>query len=99
MVEIGAAGGVTGSGRARCKYRCGGGRRKGVFVDAVAGADLGQGFDRQIAVWQLPLVIGFHQDGADEAYDGCLVWKDADDIGAPFHFLVEPLQTVGGVEL
>lgn len=37
---------------------------------------------RQIAVLQLPFVIGFHQHGADEADDQGLVGKDADDIGS-----------------
>jgi hypothetical protein len=33
-------------------------------------------------VLHLPIVIGLEQDGADEADDGGLGGKDADDIGA-----------------
>jgi len=51
-----------------------------------------QGWGRSIHV------ILFEQDGADQADDGGLVWKEADDIGAAFDLLVQPFQRVGGMQ-
>ncbi len=48
---------------------------------------------------KLPTVIGFEQHGADEADDGGFRGKDADHIGTPLHFLVQPLQRVHRVQL
>src|SRR5689334_16217871 len=35
-----------------------------------------------------PFVVLFKKDGADQPDDGLVVWKDADDFGAPFEFAV-----------
>ena len=61
------------------------------------GADASERLDRQVAVLELPLVIGFQQYGADEPHDRGLVGEDANDVGAAFHFLVETLKAIGGV--
>ena len=52
------------------------------------------GFGLHVAVLELPLVVGLQQHGADQADDGALVGKDADNIGAPFDLLVQPFQRV-----
>jgi hypothetical protein len=51
----------------------------------------GHSLDLHVAVLEQPLVILFEQDGADQPGDAGLVGKDADDIGPPLHFLVQPL--------
>ncbi len=38
--------------------------------------------------------MGFDDDGGDEAGDGGVVGKDADHVGAPLDFAVEPLPRV-----
>ncbi len=52
-------------------------------------ADLGQGFQCHVSAADGPLVVLLEQDGADQADDGGLVGKDADNVGAAFDFLVE----------
>jgi hypothetical protein len=47
----------------------------------------------------LPLVVGLDQDGAGQAEQGGGVGEDADDVGAAFDFLVEPLERVGRPDL
>ena len=46
-----------------------------------------------------PFVVLLVQDGADQAGDGGLVGKDADDIGPAFDLAIEALQRIGRVEL
>jgi hypothetical protein len=41
----------------------------------------------------------FEQDRADEADDGVLVGKNADDIGAPLDLAIDAFERVGGVQL
>lgn len=55
--------------------------------------------DRHIAVLQPPLVVGFHEHGADKAYDRGFVREDDDGIGAALPVLVEPVKTIGAVKL
>ena len=50
----------------------------------------GHPFDLHVAALEQPLVILLEQHGADEAGDAGLVGEDADDIGAPLHFLLYP---------
>ena len=40
----------------------------------------------------------FHEEGRDEALQSGFGWKDAGDAGAPFEFLVEAFEAVGGAE-
>jgi hypothetical protein len=53
---------------------------------------------RHIAVLQLPFVVLLEQHCADQPDDRGLVGEDADDVGAAFDFLVEPLNRVGAVQ-
>jgi len=50
-------------------------------------------------VLKLPFVLGFKQDGSDQAYDAVPVRKDADEIGATFDLLVQPLGRIRTVKL
>src|SRR5215203_3690825 len=52
-----------------------------------------------VAVLELPLVVGLQQHGADQADDGALVREDADDVGASFDLLVQPLERICAVDL
>jgi hypothetical protein len=47
------------------------------------------------AIGDLPFVVDVGQDGADEADHGWLVGEDADDAGAAFDLLVDPLEGLG----
>jgi hypothetical protein len=49
--------------------------------------------------WGGPFIGLFQQNGADQAGDGALVGKDADDIGAALDLAVEALDGVGAVDL
>jgi hypothetical protein len=60
---------------------------------------LGHGLDAHIAMLELPFVVGLEQDGADQADDGCLGGKDADNVGAAFDLFVQAFQGVCAVEL
>jgi hypothetical protein len=42
-----------------------------------------------------PLIVLLEQQGADQADDGSFVWKDTDDLAAPFDLAVEPFQRIG----
>jgi hypothetical protein len=42
-----------------------------------------------------PLIVLLEQQGADQADDGSFVWKDTDDLAAPFDLAVEPLERIG----
>ena len=55
----------------------------------------GHGFERHIAVLELPLVVLFEQDGSDEPRDGRLVGEDADEVGATLHLRVQPFDQLG----
>jgi len=59
----------------------------------------GDGFERHVAVLQLPLVVLLQEHGADEADGAGLVGEDADDGAAPLDLLVEPFERVGRVQL
>ena len=48
---------------------------------------------------ELPLVVEFEQEGADEADDCGLVGKDIDDIGAALDLFVDALDRVCAVDL
>jgi hypothetical protein len=61
--------------------------------------ELGHTLDLHVSVLQLPFVVGFEQHGSDQADDAVLVGKDADDIGAALHFLVQPRQRIDRVKL
>ena len=74
-----------------------------------AGGELGDGvsialgvedrhraFGEVAAVAGLPFVVGVGEDGADEADHGGFVREDPHDAGASLHFLVQPLERVGG---
>ncbi len=61
--------------------------------------DLGQGFQGHVSAADGPLVVALGEDRADQADDGVLVGKDADDIGPALDLLVEPLQGIGRVDL
>ena len=44
--------------------------------------------------WSIHIVL-LEQQGADQADDGSFVWKDTDDLAAPFDLAVEPLERIG----
>ena len=44
-----------------------------------------------------PVIIGFHQQGAHQAEDCILVWKDTDDFSSAVDFSIEPLDQVDGM--
>jgi hypothetical protein len=46
-----------------------------------------------------PFVILFEQKTADEAHDGAVVGEESDDVGAPLHFAVQPLEGIGAGDL
>jgi hypothetical protein len=48
---------------------------------------LGQGFDTQVALLELPFVVRLEQHGADQADDGHLGGKDADRVDQDTNFL------------
>ena len=63
-------------------------------------ADRRDGFQRHVAgSLDGPIVIVFHEDGADEAGDCGLVWKDADDVGSSFDLAIDTFDRVGRVQL
>jgi hypothetical protein len=57
------------------------------------------GFGEVAAVAGLPLVVGFDEHGAGQAQQRVGVGEHADDVGAAFDFLVQPLERVGGPDL
>jgi hypothetical protein len=61
--------------------------------------EFGHWFDLHVAILELPLVILFEQDGADEPDDGLLIGKDADDIAAALDLFIEAFQDVGAMQL
>jgi hypothetical protein len=46
-------------------------------------------------VLSLPVVILFQKYSADTPADPIFIWKDTDDVGATFNFLVQSLDRVG----
>ena len=46
-----------------------------------------------------PFVVLFDQDGADQAGDGILVGKDADDVGSPLDPAMKAFERVGRMQL
>src|ERR1700722_18877416 len=60
----------------------------------------GHGFQRHVAgALDRPFVILLQKDRADEPDDSLVIWKDADDLGAPFDLAVEPFEAIGRVQL
>jgi hypothetical protein len=56
----------------------------------------GHGFQRHVAgALDDPFVVLFQEDCADEPDDGVVVGEDADDLGPPFDFAVEPFESTG----
>ena len=74
-----------------------GGSLAGLGVDRRR-CKFGHSLDLHVAALEQPLVVLLEQDGADQPGDAGLVGEDADDVGAPFDFLVQALQRVGGVQ-
>ena len=69
--------------------------RQGQADDGIIG-DGGDGLKGHVAgALDGPLVVLFEEDGADEACDGGLVGKDADDLGAALDLAVDPLEGIG----
>ena len=62
-------------------------------------AEFGHAFGLHVAVLELPLVVGFEQDGADEAGDRVFVRKDANDVCPALHLPVQPFERIGRVQL
>ena len=46
-----------------------------------------------------PFIVLFEEDGADQPGDGSFIGEDADDVGAPFDFAVEPFDRIVAVDL
>jgi hypothetical protein len=46
----------------------------------------------------LPVIVGFDQDGGDEAEEGGFVWEERSDAGTPFYFFVQKFEHVSGPE-
>lgn len=46
-----------------------------------------------------PLIILLEQQRTDEAHDGIVVWKDADDLGSPLDFSIQSLDRICAVKL
>jgi hypothetical protein len=70
----------------------------GYLLSSVAGCgwagervDLGEDLQAHVAMGFGPFVVLLHQDRADEPDDGVAVGEDADHVGAPAQFAVEPL--------
>jgi hypothetical protein len=90
--------GCSRSGHARHKYGHCGGWNKWVLFLLTELTQIGQRFQAQIAMLELPFIVLFHEHGADEADGRGLVGEDADDIGPAFDLLVQPFEGVGGVQ-
>ena len=58
-----------------------------------------QAFKLHVAALQLPLVVLFEQQRADESGDGRFVREDAHDVGAPLDLGVQSFQWIGAVDL
>ncbi len=57
-------------------------------------ADGLESFELHVAALQLPFVVLFEQQRASEAHDRGIVGKDADDVGPPFDFGIEPFEGI-----
>jgi hypothetical protein len=69
-------------------------------LDQVIMADRCDGFQGHLSrSLDRPVVVLLEEDGADQAGDGGLVWKDADDIGAALDLAVEAIDRVCRVQL
>lgn len=62
-------------------------------------ADLSDGFQAHVAACDGLLVVLLKHQRTDEANDGVVIGKDADDIRPPLHLFVQPLKGIGGMEL
>jgi len=62
-------------------------------VDLIV-ADGLESFELHVAALQLPLVVLFEQQRASEAHDRGIVRKDADAVGPPFDFGIEPFEGI-----
>ncbi len=47
---------------------------------------------------QLPLVVLFEEDGAEEPGDAGFVGEDANDVGAPLDLFVQPFDGIGRMD-
>lgn len=53
----------------------------------------------QVAVSLNPVLVDFDRQRPNESQGALLVWKDADDLGSAFEFLIEPLEHVRALEM
>jgi hypothetical protein len=63
-----------------------------------AASKFGHSLDLHVTAPEQPFIILLEQDGADQAGDAGLVEEDADDIGAPFDYLIETSKRIGAVQ-